>query len=294
MPEGAVHCPRRRRFMFTPVLTGVLATSALGLIAAAGCMSAGGYHAYGPAQSAGPAAAGETDAQSVRQEKTGLASAVGGRQAGLASPAESPAVDKSGGGEGRRVMVYSAALSLTVGDVEFAVEQALAAAKALGGYLHSREDSRLVVRVPAERFEEAVARFESLGAVNRRHIEAQDVTEEYIDLDARLRAAESVRDRLTKLLASASRVEDALAIEKELARLNGEIDALKAKLDVLRNRVAMSAIALTFERVARTPELGPGIRLPFAWLNELDLGRLVGQEALSPWRVKMMSGTSSW
>lgn len=189
----------------------------------------------------------------------------------------------------KRIVVYSANLNIVVMDIDRSIDAALSMAKELGGYMQSRHESWLVVRIPAAKFEQALARFEELGTVDGRQIEAQDVTEEFVDLDARLKAAQAVRERLLAVLADARKVEDTLAVEKELGRVNAEIDGLKAKLDVLRGRVAMSTLSLFFKRVARLPALGPGIRLPFAWLDELDLGRLVGQDELSPRYLKNMT-----
>ncbi len=189
----------------------------------------------------------------------------------------------------QRIVIYSASLNMVVMDIDRSIDAALAMTKELGGYMQSRHESRLVVRIPAAKFEKALAQFEELGTVDGRQIEAQDVTEEFVDLDARLKAAQAVRERLLAVLADARKVEDTLAVEKELGRVNAEIDGLKAKLDVLRGRVAMSTVSLLFKRVARLPALGPGIRLPFAWLDELDLGRLVGQDELSPRYLKNMT-----
>lgn len=189
----------------------------------------------------------------------------------------------------KRIVVYSANLNIVVMDIDRSIDAAMAMTKELGGYMQSRHESRLVVRIPAAKFEQALARFEELGTVDGRQIEAQDVTEEFVDLDARLKAAQAVRERLLAVLADARKVEDTLAVEKELGRVNAEIDGLKAKLDVLRGRVAMSTVSLFFKRVARLPALGPGIRLPFVWLDELDLGRLVGQDELSPRYLKNMT-----
>ena len=120
-------------------------------------------------------------------------------------------------------------------------------ARDAGGYLSSRQDAVIVIRVPRDRFDEAIARIEKLGDVTHRDIKAQDVTDEFVDLQARLKNAYAIRDRLTDLLSRAA-VKDALEIEKELGRVTEEIERMEGKLKLLRDQIAFSTITVTFAR----------------------------------------------
>jgi hypothetical protein len=188
-------------------------------------------------------------------------------------------VEPAGGDEDEvadRVVVYTATLAMTVVDPLDAIDRAMAVTESLGGYMQRRTNRSVTLRIPAAKFQQAVAQFEGLGAVSDRNIEGQDVTEDYVDLQARIRAAEAVRERLNALLTRAEKIEDTLAVEKELTRVNGELERLYGQMNLLKNRVAYSTVQLNFDRVARTPEsLSPAPSLPFYWLKQLDLGRLI-------------------
>ena len=134
----------------------------------------------------------------------------------------------------------------------------------------------IVIRVAVAHYAEAITRVEAIGRVVHRKAEATDVTEEYVDLEARLRNALAVRARLEALLARAEDVTAALEVEKELKRLGEEIEQLEAKLELIKNRAALSTISVRFERVARKDAgLLGATQLPFAWLRTLDPQRLL-------------------
>ncbi len=84
-----------------------------------------------------------------------------------------------------------------------------------------------------------------------RNVAAEDVTEEYRDIDIRLKAAKSVQERLTQLLQKAQKVEDSLAIERELDRVTVEIDRLEGRMKFLRDRAAFSTITVVFQPKAQ-------------------------------------------
>ena len=175
---------------------------------------------------------------------------------------------------GQRVIVYTAAFRIVVHDVFVAVQDTRRIAQEMGGYVQRIQGDAVTIRVPAERFQAAVERLEALGQVSHREVEATDVTDEYVDLQARLKNAQAVRERLLALLQKAEDVKAALEVEKELNRVGAEIEQLQAKIEVLKNRVAYSTITVTFERVAQQTHFRGVARLPFAWLRELDPNRL--------------------
>jgi hypothetical protein len=198
------------------------------------------------------------------------------------APPESPrAILASAGDEmrevpiGQRVVVYTAAFRIVVRDVLPAVQDTRRIAQEMGGYVQRIQGDAVTIRVPAERFQEAVERIEALGQVSHREVEATDVTDEYVDLQARLKNAQAVRERLLALLQKAEDVTSALEVEKELNRVGAEIEQLQAKLEVLKNRVTYSTITATFERMAQQTRFWGVARLPFPWLRELDPSRLL-------------------
>ena len=77
---------------------------------------------------------------------------------------------------------------------------------------------------------------------------AADVTEQYTDLETRLRNNLALRDRLQQLLQRAKDVEDVLAIEKELNRIQSEIETMQAQFDRLKSEVELSALSINLQR----------------------------------------------
>jgi hypothetical protein len=82
---------------------------------------------------------------------------------------------------------------------------------------------------------------------------AEDLTRQMVDTEARLRAQTALRDRLQELLRSRpGRLADLLEVERELARVQGEIDAVQSSLAVMRTRVAMSELNLQYRSVPQS------------------------------------------
>lgn len=98
---------------------------------------------------------------------------------------------------------------------------------------------------------EAQAR-EAGGKIKSQATATEDLTRAIVDTEARLRASRALRDRLQRLLESRpGRLSDLLEVERELARVQGEIDATESNLAVMRTRVAMSELTISYESSAR-------------------------------------------
>lgn len=175
---------------------------------------------------------------------------------------------------GKRVVIYNAGYRIVVQEIDAAIKQTEKVAEDLGGYVNTVRTDQIVIRVPVTNYKKATELVEALGIVSHRELEALDVTEEYVDLEARLKSAMAVRTRLEGLLAKAEDVKAALEVEKELSRVGEEIERLQAKLELLKNRVAYSTITVDFERVSRATPSPQVFKLPFDWLHELDPNRL--------------------
>ncbi len=176
--------------------------------------------------------------------------------------------------QGKRIVIYNAGLRIVVKEIDKAIKRTEAFAAECGGYVQEIRSESITIRVPVARYREVVSRVEDLGRVVARRLDAADVTEEYVDLEARLKNAKAVRERLRALLDRAEDVKAALEVEKELKRIGEEIERLQAKLELIKNRVAYSTISASFERVYRTPPTQRIMKLPFRWLRELDPQRL--------------------
>jgi hypothetical protein len=190
-------------------------------------------------------------------------------------PATAPAASPFAGtaGHDASMLLRSAQLALAVFEVDKKMDAVQAIATELGGYLALRGDRELTVRVPRERFDEALRRIEGVGDVLHRSVAAEDVTDQYVDLELRLKNAQAVRARLEKLLETAS-VKDAVEIHKELTKITEEVERLSGKLKLLRDRIAFSTITVTFERT-EPQRLRSQALLPIAWMRTMGLGPLL-------------------
>lgn len=173
------------------------------------------------------------------------------------------------------MLIYTAELVMAVFEVEAAIGRIEALGRDLGGFLAKRGDLAITIRVPAQRFDEAVKKIEALGDMVHRNVTAQDVTEEFRDLEVRLKSSRAVQQRLIDLLAKATKVEESVMIERELERVSGEIERVEGRMKFLRDRAAFSTITVTFQAKPKET-IGKGaVRLPSPWLYNLGLRRLL-------------------
>ncbi len=168
-----------------------------------------------------------------------------------------------------RMIVYRGSLDLIVADPMETQDEIIALVEGLGGYILSsesyiyRDDMRRVemtLKVPADRFNEAMSALRKL-AVDVRHdtVSTEDVTQEYVDLESRLRALEAKAERLEELMAQAEDTEAVLSVYRELSSTEQEIEQVKGRMRYLQRMSAMSTISLTLtpDEAARPVEL-PG------------------------------------
>ena len=150
-----------------------------------------------------------------------------------------------------RMIVRTAEIALVVKDVATTLDRVADLAEGLGGYVVSskqwKEEERLVgiitIRVPAEDFAGAMETLRGLAAdVTHEETLAKDVTEEYVDLSAKLRNLEATEEQLLRLMEKAEKVEDILNIQRELSRTRGEIEQTKGRMQYLERTSATSLI----------------------------------------------------
>lgn len=171
------------------------------------------------------------------------------------------------------LLIYTANVALAVHQVAEKQTRIEALVREVGGHLHHRGDAEITVRVPAEAFESVLAQILELGDVLSRDVSVQDVSEEFHDLQTRIRTLEAMYARVSQLLASANDVENALAVEQHLERITLELERIRGRLRFLADRVAFSTITVRFtERATVTT---PTFELPFAWLRSLGLENLM-------------------
>jgi hypothetical protein len=204
-----------------------------------------------------------------------IAGLPGGEQPGQGKPEPKPGAAETPVGP---LLIYSADIHLAVHEVSSTQRAIIAVAKEVGGFLAVQDDTKVTIRVPARRFQEALEKCEKAGDVVHRNVQAQDVGEEYRDIAIRLRNAEVVRDRLEELLRQANSVEDALKVQRELGEVTERIETMKGRLRFLQDRISLSTITVWFQPKPVAESLGSASqlsRLPFPWLDELGLQSLL-------------------
>jgi hypothetical protein len=157
-----------------------------------------------------------------------------------------------------RKVVRNAQLSIEVGDVPRAHERAVFITERSGGYLagsdrssanqtvESAESSTLSLKVPSQKLTAVLAELRGLaaGAVTE-HVASEDVTDEVLDVDARLRNQRRLEEQLLELSKTATDVEGALKVHHELANARGEIERLEGRRKFLERQTSMASISLT-------------------------------------------------
>jgi hypothetical protein len=150
-----------------------------------------------------------------------------------------------------RMIIWNADISLTVEDAQAAMDQVQTMARQLGGYTVSTEswlsddqlNARLTIRVPAAKFEEAMGQLRALGIkVNRESAMSDDVTDDYVDLESRLRALDAKEAQLLKFLDEAEDTDAVLAVYEQLSATQAEIEQVKGRMAYLEKLSAMATI----------------------------------------------------
>lgn len=108
-------------------------------------------------------------------------------------------------------------------------------------------EQSLQVRIPSDKFDSFLATVSSFaGRLDSRYINTQDVTEEFIDIEARLSAKKELEVRYLELLKQARTVEDMVAIETQLSQVRSEIESIEGRLKYLQNRVSYASLGINF------------------------------------------------
>ncbi len=104
------------------------------------------------------------------------------------------------------------------------------------------------MRVPAAEFDAVVSEIHAVGGrVKEEKITGQDVTEEYIDLEARLRTKKALEAQFIEIMKSARKVSDALEVQSEMAEVRTEIERLEGRRRFLENQSSLSTIKITLQ-----------------------------------------------
>jgi hypothetical protein len=157
-----------------------------------------------------------------------------------------------------RKIVKNGNMTLEVNDITVAMTGVAAIAKDLNGYVVSSNKQgdkditygQISIRVPSDRFDEAFDKLRKLAVnVPNESTNSQDVTEQYTDLQAQLRNYEATEAQYLELLKKAEKVEDILAVQRELSNVRGQIEQVKGRILYLERTSDMGLIDVNLQKV---------------------------------------------
>lgn len=236
------------------------------LVLVAGCSGAGVGGGGADGQSLG------ASVDSAEMRATGAGGAGGSAEGSVETDGQSGGSDPIAQARNRQ-LIYTATVELRVEDYDRARGALTAAARERGGFVSNANERRhtatggnyttgtVTYRVPADEYESFLATVNETGAVVSAQQNTEDVTDQLVDLDARLRTLRAQRDRLRELYQQANDTEEVIAVERRLSEVQTQIERAEARKASLERQVALSTVTVEL----REPR--PGAPPEGAWYD---------------------------
>ncbi|MBR7120683.1 MAG: DUF4349 domain-containing protein [Lentisphaeria bacterium] len=203
--------------------------------------------------------------------------ALAGRRRGISGSAADAGASYFNSGS--RMMAYTAGFTLTVKELDKALNEVKMLAESLGGYLVSSARGNMQIKIPVAKADEFLNKAGDIGKKSDFRISAEDLTDTITDIEVRLDNLRRLRTRLTELLAQAKNVNETLSIERELNRVTTEIERIDAQLQNNKNRVAFVTFSVAvIEEHGAIPGGTPMAIERFSFLHQLSATDLAGSE----------------
>jgi hypothetical protein len=217
-----------------------------------------------------------------------------------AADAQTPA------GQNDRKIIRNGELAIECDHPEDAQRNISDIANAIGGYVVDTEQTTsepnsqthdavsITVRVPSEKFETALDQIRTAsGRIIKESIKGDDVTEEFIDIEARLKAKQALEQQFMEIMKRANSVDDALSVQSQLADVRSDIEKIQGRKRFLENQSSFSTIKLQLQtpKVFAASSKGFGEKLTEAFSNGFDfalafiLGLVTFVVAIMPFAV---------
>lgn len=192
-----------------------------------------------------------------------------------ASPSNSTATIPAGAPvipDADRKIIQNASFDIKIKDGDAAVNKLSATVKASSGWVQDVKQSgtkasgrtiNMTVRVPGSQYTAITTIIRELGDITQQHEWANDVTDQYVDLEARIKTTQTHLDQLNKLYAQGGTIKDMMEVENEVARVTADLESMKGRMRVLSNQVDFSTIVINLYE--------PGVPAP------LDKPKTVGE-----------------
>lgn len=162
-----------------------------------------------------------------------------------------------------RLVIKTGTIHMIVKNIESSIKSIIQYTTSKGGWIVNSKiteqekipSGNIIVRVPVEIFDEAMLYFKSLAEkISYEGIQGEDITEEYTDLQSRLRNLEATESQLLKIMDKSGTISDVLAVQKELTTIRDQIEQTKGKIQYLEKSAKMTTISIN---LALSEELLP-------------------------------------
>ena len=187
------------------------------------------------------------------------------------------------------MLIRTGNASIEVRSLTPAIDQVRALAGQMGGFVANTSiqagnerlrSASIELRIPNDRFDAAVSGLNGLGKLETVQISTEDVGEQYTDIEARVTNAHRLEDRLIDVLAHRpGKLQDILAVERELARVREEIERYEGRLRFLKSRAATSRMTLSIHEPV--PVIEPTGQSPLVDAVRQAWGRFLGLVTLA-------------
>jgi hypothetical protein len=155
----------------------------------------------------------------------------------------------------QRMIIKSGSLSIEVDKYDEAENKVNEVVKKYSGYIANSKSSQnssgnksgtITVKVPADKFDVLVSDIGKIGKVMNQSIQANDITEEYVDLEARVKTQKELEQRLIKLLnEKAARLSDVIEVEEKLASVRQKIEGFEGRMKLLKSQSDFSTLVIS-------------------------------------------------
>jgi hypothetical protein len=171
-----------------------------------------------------------------------------------------------------RMVAYTVNISLSVKSIDETQKILSEQVKNNNGYITKEADNYIITRIPTAAMDDFIKNVKMLGKVENENKTGKDITEAYRDNTIKLENLKNIRNRYIALLEKANTVTDILSIEKELERVNTEIEILEGKIKYAEQSVTYSNITINFYEKSKPGPVGwvfygiyRGLKWLFVW-----------------------------